>query len=201
MSCEEIAGQKTRRRQIDGFFLKEYLMDSGERLKVYQGFAENTRKWVSVMDAKAGFISAMNAGVLTFIWSGAKLALLDGAGRNLALVATAFSLVSLFIALCIVLPRITLDSVFGEKASYSGDYAPISFFAYVADKFTDKQWPQFHSKVDALDEKMLGEEQLEQHFTISHVLKKKSTGLVRAGVALLASVAITGLALFAKEFC
>lgn len=176
-------------------------MDSGERLKAYQGFAENTRKWVSVMDAKAGFISAMNAGVLTFIWSGAKLALLEGAGRNLALVATAFSLVSLFIALCIVLPRITLDSVFGKKASYADSYAPISFFAYVADNFTDEQWPKFHSKVDALDEEMLGEEQLEQHFTISHVLKKKSTGLVRAGVALLASVVITGLALFAKEFC
>ena len=64
-------------------------MDSGEHLKVYQGFAEN-RKWVSVMDAKAGFISAMNAGVLTFIWSGAKLAFLEGAGRNLALLATAF---------------------------------------------------------------------------------------------------------------
>jgi hypothetical protein len=46
------------------------IVNDEDRLKTYQGFAEISRKWVSVLDAKAGFISAMSAALVGFVWAG-----------------------------------------------------------------------------------------------------------------------------------
>jgi len=44
-----------------------------DRLKIYMAMVETSRKWVSVMDTKAGFLSGLNALLLGYIWTGAKL--------------------------------------------------------------------------------------------------------------------------------
>jgi hypothetical protein len=69
-------------------------METSDRLKIYQGFAELGRKWSQVMDAKAGFLSALNVALVVFIWTGAKLGDTTGLVHNLALASTAFSSIS-----------------------------------------------------------------------------------------------------------
>jgi len=66
-------------------------MDAGEKLKIYSAMAETSRKWVSAMDTKAGFISALNAGLLGFVWTGAKLIDAGVWPKSLALLATSNS--------------------------------------------------------------------------------------------------------------
>jgi hypothetical protein len=174
-------------------------METSDRLKTYQGFAENSRKWVSVMDTKAGFISAMNVGLLTFIWMGAKLTSTPGIVSFLALGATTFALLSLLLSLWIVLPRISLPKAFGKPMSYTPDYEPVSFYAHVAKNFGETEWPKYRRKVDDMDDLDFAEESLEQHFTISHILYRKSVWLTRSGALLLGAVLLGGLALIAKE--
>ena len=82
-------------------------MDDADRLKLYQGMADVSRKWVATLDAKAGFIAAINAALLGFIWSSAKLP--EAGARwphTLGVVSTAFSLLSLCLAMGVVVPRI-----------------------------------------------------------------------------------------------
>ena len=102
-------------------------MTNTDKLKTFASMAEITRKWVSVMDTKAGFISALNAGLLGFIWTGAKL--IEGGywQKGLALAATVFSFSSLIVALHIVLPRASLKHIFGRHTSYVEGFKPISF--------------------------------------------------------------------------
>ncbi|WP_087128854.1 hypothetical protein [Caballeronia concitans] len=45
-------------------------MSDPDKLKAFQATAEISRKWVSVMDTKAAFVSAMNAALLVFVWTG-----------------------------------------------------------------------------------------------------------------------------------
>ncbi|MFM0016232.1 hypothetical protein PQR46_28210 [Paraburkholderia sediminicola] len=35
--------------------------------------SEFSRKWITVLDAKAGFLVAINGALLAFVWTGAKL--------------------------------------------------------------------------------------------------------------------------------
>lgn len=152
------------------------------------------------MDAKAGFISAMNAGLLTFLWTGAKLTSAGGWAYGLSIGATAFALISLLLSLWIVVPRVDLQKVFGKDSGYAPEYEPVSFYAHVAKTYTPSRWAQYKGKVDGMSEHDLAEEALEQHFTISHVLYRKHVWLTRAGTTLLIAVLLCGLALFAKEF-
>lgn len=176
-------------------------MKPEDRLKTYQGFAETSRKWVSVYDTKAGFVSAMNAAVLTFIWTGAKLSAETGASKYAALAATILSIISLTLALWIVLPRTKLSTIFGKETSYQPHYAPISFFAHVASAYPATAWDTYRQKVETMDENAFALEALEQHFTISHTLQKKSAALSNAGVFLLGAVFLTGIALALKGSC
>ena len=47
-------------------------MEPEKRLKIYTAFADNTRKWASVMDTKAGFVFTVNAVLIGFLWTGGK---------------------------------------------------------------------------------------------------------------------------------
>jgi hypothetical protein len=174
-------------------------MEQEDRLKTYQGFAEISRKWVSVYDTKAGFVSAMNTALLAFIWTGAKFAAESGVIKYVALAATLLSITSLVQALLLVLPRIDLPAVFGKEASYENHYEPVSFFGHVACKYPMTEWERYRQKVDAMDEHAFALEALEQHFTISHTLKKKSACLSRASTVLLAAILLTGFALLLKD--
>lgn len=174
-------------------------MNDADKLKTYSAMAENTRKWVSVMDTKAGFISALNAGLLGFIWTGAKL--IDNGGcwqKGLALAATVSSFASLMVALWIVLPRASLQRTFGKNTTYIADYKPISFYGFVASNYSRKESGRFLSDVKKLDEAKLIDEALEQHFTTSHVAHAKTKCVEHAGYFLQAGLFLTAAALVAK---
>jgi len=175
-------------------------MTDADKLKTYAGMTETTRKWISVMDTKAGFISALNAGLLGFIWTGAKLT--EGVGWNwpkcLALTATAAALASLLIALNIVLPRSSLEHVFGRGSKYVDGFKAISFYGYVAKHYPKGQDGRFLDDVKKLDDAALIDEALEQHFTISHVVQAKSNCVAKAGLLLKLALLLTGAALILK---
>ena len=174
-------------------------MDDLDRFKAYSAMTEVSRKWVSVIDTKAGFISALCGSAIVFTWTGAKLPEVPGTVRYLALGATAMALISLFLSLRVVLPRITLREAFGQKLTYSESHKPISFFGYVADAYPAKEHMAFVAQVDAMGEKELAREALEQHYTICHVLQRKSKEVVLAGWVWLFSVALIAAALIFKS--
>lgn len=175
-------------------------MTDADKLKTYAGMTETTRKWVSVMDTKAGFISALNAGLLGFIWTGAKL--LDGVGWNwpkgLALTATASALASLLTALNVVLPRVSIRHVFGRHSTHLYRFKAISFYGFVAEYYPKEQDGRFLDDVKKLDDRALIDEALEQHFMISHVVHAKSNCVARAGLLLQIALFLTSAALFLK---
>lgn len=173
-------------------------MEELDRFKAYSAMTEVSRKWVSIMDTKAGFISALCGSTIVFIWTGAKLPDQIGIVRSLALAATAILFISLFLSLRVILPRISLRQVFWQKLTYSESYKPISFFGYVADTYPAKEHKTFVSHVDAMGEKELAREALEQHYTISHLLQQKSRGVALAGWIWLLSVGLITVALVAK---
>jgi hypothetical protein len=172
-----------------------------ERLKLYLGYAETTRKWVTALDTKAGFVSALNAALLGFVWASAKLP--DSTMvpvRNLGVAATFASVASLMIALWAVLPRVHLKAAYGKKVTYQGGYGPVSFFGYVAGRYPAGKGGVFRSDVDALSVKQLATEALEQHHTVSLIAAKKTTGVAWSGILLLLAIALTLVALLVKEF-
>jgi Family of unknown function (DUF5706) len=156
-------------------------MEIGDRLKTYTTMAETSRKWVSVMDAKASFLTALAGSTLVFVWTGAKLTEAPGYSRSLALSATALLLVSLALAVWVVLPRISLKQAFGRRLTYSNTHKPISYFGYVAEEFPADKHKAFVEIVDAMDDTTLAREALEQHYTICHVLRRKSLWVTWAG--------------------
>ena len=173
-------------------------MTDNEKQKIYAGMTETTRKWASVMDTKAGFLSALNAGLLGFIWTGAKFMDCDTWPKWLALAATATALASLFTALNAVLPRATLKQVFGRHTTHIYRFKPISFYGYVAEYYSKDNDAQFLSDVKNLDDTTLVDEALEQHFMISHVVQAKSHCVARSGLLLKIALLLTGAALSLK---
>ncbi len=170
-------------------------MNDSDKYKAYSSMAETTRKWVSVMDTKAGFISALNAGLLGFIWTGAKL-IEAGLPKVFALSATVFSLLSLFTALKVVLPRASLKHVFGKHSTYSSKQ--ISFYGFVADYYPKEDSNRFLDEVQQIDEVSLAREALEQHFTISHIVQCKSKLVAVAGYLLQIALVLTVFSMFIK---
>lgn len=173
-------------------------MNTADRLKVYQGFAELGRKWSQVMDAKAGFLSALNVALIGFIWTGVKLGETSGCSYIFVSVATAVALLSLFISLKVVSPRTTLKHAFGMDLEYTNGYRAVSFFGDVARNYPPDKHEEFMSAVNAMDEAAFIREALEQHYTISHVVQKKSDGVARASILLFLAIIITIVALFVK---
>ena len=141
------------------------------------------------MDAKAAFLSALNAASLGFIWSAAKIQESQGPVHSAGLLATSLFLLSAFLALRVILPRITLRQVFGRKPSYDENYHPVSYFGYVAVKFAENTWAEFASIVESMDERALANEALEQHFTISHIVAAKARKVALSGWLWMAAVA------------
>ncbi len=172
-------------------------MEIADRLKVYQNFADLGRKWSQVMDAKAGFLSALNVALLVFIWTGAKL--LDTPGTHcFALGASTLAFISLFISLTAVFPRTTLKHAFGKDLEYKNNYRAVSFYGHVAHHFPPEKFETFLATVDSMDVEAFAREALEQHFTISHIVQKKSDGVARASVFWFLAVLAVIAALFIK---
>lgn len=173
-------------------------MTDAEKQQIYASMTETTRKWASVMDMKAGFLSALNVGLLGFIWTGAEFMNGGNLPKGLALAATATTLGSLFIALNAVLPRATLKQVFGRHSNHVYRFKPISFYGFIAEYYSKENDAQYLSDVKKLDDIALIDEALEQHFMISHVVQAKSICVVRAGFLLKLALMLTGAALISK---
>lgn len=169
-----------------------------EQRKVFTAFAETTRKWVSVMDAKAAFLSALNGAVITFIWTGAKLTATSHWPERLGLIATGFALLGLLFALWAIAPRQSLRAVFGRSINWTGDYQPFSFYAFIATKYKPGDFELLASSVDRCEEKDFAREALEQHFTVSHVVYNKSLWVTRAGYLSMFAIFFTTLGLLAR---
>lgn len=173
-------------------------MEDMDRFKAYSGMAEVSRKWVSVMDAKAGFISTLCGSVIVFVWTGAKLPDVGGPVRCLALAATIVALVALFLSLSAVLPRVTLREAFGQKITYSSAHKPISFFGYVVNTYPAQRHKEFFEAADAMSDKDLAIEALEQHYAICHVVHLKARRVAVAGWGWFLSVALVVIAMVLK---
>jgi hypothetical protein len=150
------------------------------------------------MDTKAGFLSALDAAALTYIWTGAKLGNTDGYAYWLTLLATALISLSLFLALNVVLPRVSLKHAFGKPLEYVNNHEPVSYFGYVATNYPPGKHAAFISKVDEMDERALAREALEQHYTTCHVVQKKSTCIAYAGWLWMASALFTVTAMMIR---
>lgn len=173
-------------------------MKDEDLLRIYAGWSEISRKWVSVMDAKAGFLSALNAALLGFIWTGAKVTEAGDCPKILALTASAFSIISLFAALMTVLPRGSLPKIFGNNSRYVEGFKAVSFYGYVAANYPKGDEARFFKEIEAMDVTTLKLEALEQHYTISHGLQIKSNWVNRAGWLLIIALILTVSAFLSK---
>lgn len=167
-------------------------MKPADRLKVYSAMAEVSRKWCTVMDTKAGFVSALNAALLAFLWSGGRFGDETCWPLWAALLSTGLSAASLWIAVLTAIPTESLKASLKRNVTYKDGYKPVSFYAYVAVNYQDSQ-ARFERDVWALGEDDLAREALEQHYAISHVARQKSKKVAAAAlvwvVALLAAAA------------
>lgn len=166
-----------------------------ERYKAFSSYADTSRKWVAVMDTKAAFAAALNLGLLTFLWTGAKLSDCEGCVRWLAALATVLSLSSIGSVIFAAMPRESLTQIFGGKMVWRSHYQPISYYGYIASKYGKNDFASLKGHSMKMTMSDLATEALEQHFVISHSVAKKSAFVKLAGVCLLAALAVTGIAL------
>lgn len=166
-------------------------MTETDQLKTFQAMTETSRKWITVLDAKAGFLVAINGALLAFIWSSAKLP--DGQSqwvRSLAYVASAFAFFSLFIAMLSVFPRIKLDT--------KPTVPHISFYGYVASKYAEHEGERFVSDALAMSDVDLAREALEQHHAICHVAMIKNSSVMYSAGFWIAALIFTVVDVFSR---
>ena len=169
-------------------------MEPAERARTYAAYADSTRRWISVMDTKAGFLFAVNGALLTFMWIGARLADVVLAAQWLAIGASLSSLLALLAALWIIIPRPTT----GRRSRENADPRPISFYGYVAKRYVDADFGQFENELAQFDDGDFAREALEEHFTVSRIVQAKSEWVTISGLLTLTSMALAGAALLVK---
>jgi hypothetical protein len=163
-------------------------METADRLKTYVGFADIGRKWATVMDAKAAFLSALNAGQLAFLWGGMKFENWSEPSRSLGLISTCMTLLSLAMTLWVITPREKLSALVGRKSRWTEKYKPISFYGYIAKHYAEDGFEVLESDLAMMDEADFAREALEQHFAISRIIQKKSEWIQRAAFLTFAAV-------------
>ena len=173
-------------------------MEPSDRLKTYQTFAEVGRKWSQVMDAKASFLATLNLALIGFLWTGAKLADGKGCASYLGILGTAIALLSLYIVLKSVFPKTTLKQTYGDELEYAKGYVAVSFFGEVARNYPNDKHGKFIDLVNSMSEDDFAREALEQHYTISHVVLKKSEGISHAARLWFWAVLVTVAALIVR---
>lgn len=180
----------------------EAKMDHDDLLKLYTGYTEIGRKWTSVMDSKGTFFSAMNAGILAFLWGSLKIEGWCGAALFFGGMATLSSLIALLAAILVIAPRERLSTLVGRKSPWAASYKPLSFYGYIARQYPGKKGLQQMVK----DFREIGTEAfvyeaLEQHHAISQVVQMKSSWVFRSATFTLFSLCFVAAALLAwKDF-
>jgi len=170
-------------------------MEPSERARIYASFADATRRLVSVMDTKAGFLFAANGALLTFMWIGARLGEVVLAARWLAIAASLSSLLALLAALWVVIPRASTEPRFTVQRAAP----PISFYGYVAACYRESDFGRFESELAKLDDADFAREALEEHFMVSRIVHAKAAWVSVSGHLTLASMALAGMALLVKS--
>lgn len=173
-------------------------MEIDDRLKMYLSFADVSRRWTSVMDAKAAFLSALNGGLLAFLWGGAKLEGWNVLEKTLGYGATLVALFGLMAALWTVSPREKLSFLVGKRSRWQAEYKPVSFYGYVAKKYGKYDFKNMESDLAKMDAAQFAHEALEQHFNISRVIQTKSEWVFRTVMLTLLALALAGCALLIK---
>ncbi|MEO8536712.1 MAG: hypothetical protein ABI533_04240 [Betaproteobacteria bacterium] len=169
-------------------------MEPAERARTYAALAESTRRWVVVMDGKAGFLFTVNGALLTFMWIGARLTDVAPAAQWLAVGASLGSLLALLAALWVVIPRRT----FALSGTQHGEYRPISFYGYVATHYGAREFRRFEQDAAAFDDADFSRESLAEHFMVSRIVRNKTAWVVISGALTFASMALAGAALLVK---
>lgn len=169
-------------------------MEPAARFQTYAALAEATRRLVSLMDGKAGFLFTVNGALLTFMWIGARLGEVAPATQWLALAASFTSLLALLAALWVVIPRRTVALPGSEKS----DYRPISFYGYVATHYAAMEFRRFESDVAQYDMADFAREALAEHFMVSRIVKNKTAWVTISGTLTFASMTMAGVALLVK---
>lgn len=170
-------------------------VDAAERTRIYTAFADASRRLASTMDAKAGFVFAVNGALLTFLWIGARITEVTPFAHWLAMSASLSSMLALLAALWVVVPRPSID-----PARFThGGARPISHYAYVATRYAASDFAAFERDVGAFDDAAFAREALEAHFVVSRIVQAKSKWVAIAGVLTLVGMAFAGAALVAKE--
>lgn len=159
-------------------------MERKDKLAIFQAWAESGRKWSSIMDAKAGFISAFGGALLAFLWNSLNLSQQVGWSMLFGAISSAFALLAVLSSLNVVRPRMTLKNILGKNARYAGDFKPLSFYSYVAGNFPKGADGKFINEAAALDLEGFERECLEQHFTICQVVAIKSKWVQLAAIFL-----------------
>jgi hypothetical protein len=173
-------------------------MEISDRLKSYLAFADVSRRWTSVMDAKGAFISALNGGLLAFLWGSAKIADWDGACKILEHASTILSLLAAMMSIWVITPRERLSALVGKKTRWTNQYRPISFYGYIAKHYGDNEFNRMESDLLKMDDAAFAHEALEQHFWISKIIQSKSEWIFRASILTLLSVFVAGAGMFIK---
>jgi len=166
-------------------------MNEADQIKTFQAMAEISRKWITVLDAKAGFLVAINGALLAFVWTGAKLP--DSTlhwVKVFVYVSSGLALASLLLAVSVVFPRIKLDT----KPSVE----PVTFFAYVAGKYGQPESSLFADAVLAMSDQALAREALEQHHAICHVALIKSSRVTHSAACWVGALISTAVAVLVK---
>lgn len=173
-------------------------MEINDRLKMYLSFADVSRRWTSVMDAKAAFLSALNGGLLAFLWGGAKLDGWNVLEKTLGYGATLVALFGLMAALWTISPREKLSFLVGKRSRWQAEYKPVSFYGYVAKEYGKDDFKNMESDLAKMDDAQFAQEALEQHFNISRVIQTKSEWVFRTVMLTFLALAMAGCALLIK---
>lgn len=175
-------------------------MEPEHRHRVYSAFAETTCKWVTVMDAKAAFLSALNGVLIGFLWAGAKLGEVPPVpcARAIGVASSIAAFLALVGALWSIVPRERLRVLFGGAVTWAPSYQPFSFYGFIAARYQPSDFAKLESDLGGLDETAFAREALEQHFTISHVVQAKSVWVARAGYLSVLAIFLAGVALILK---
>ncbi|NJD24560.1 MAG: hypothetical protein FIB06_04040 [Betaproteobacteria bacterium] len=175
-------------------------MEDEERFKVWSSYAEISRKWVVVMDTKAGFIAALDLGLLGLLWSGARIQEGGCATKWIGVAATIIIVASVACAIWVALPRESLAAIFGKGIRWHGDYKPVSYYGFISQTYGKMEFAKLKNYAGGLTHAQLADEALEQHFVLSHAAARKS-GFVRiAGFLLLAAASLSGLAVLTRLY-
>ncbi len=175
-------------------------MNDEDRWKAWSSYADISRKWATTMDAKAGFLTALNMGLLALIWSGARIQEGNWIAKAIGAGASTVALLSILCAIWSTLPRETLASLFGKGMRWHEKYKPISYYGYVATAFEQKDIDKLKQHVDNLTHADLAAEALEQHFVISRTVVRKSGFVKIAGGLLMVATTMAGLSVLLRLY-